>query len=212
MTVTQMISLFDLVEDKVDTIYFKDNEKVQFLNASQNLLVENIVFSIDEDAGIDANKQVEHILYPLRRKDVVITPATPGVGPILSELDTASGGTMMHVEAVQVETASGSGVFKPATWIKEGERTPAADNTFLAPSTTEPTYSLDYAGLFLEPALASGATVKVSTVMFPTQMINPGTSSDLPLGVHEKIVAGALAIAGIASGDDALIMFSQLTK
>jgi len=212
MTITQMISLFDLVEDKVDTIYFRDDEKVQFLNASQNLLVETIVFSIDEDKGVDANKQVEHILYPLRRKDVVITPASPGVGPILSELNTASGGTMMHLEAVQVETASASGVYKPASWIKEGERTPAADNTFLAPSTANPTYALDYAGLFLEPALASGARVKVSTIMFPTQMVNPGTSTDLPLGIHEKIVAGALAIAGIASSDDSLIMFSQLTQ
>lgn len=206
-----MISLFDLVEDKVDTIYFTDEEKVQFLNASQNLLVESIVFSIDENMGIDANKQVEHVLYPLRRKDVAITPATPG-SVILSELDTASGGTMMHVEAVQVETASASGIYKPAFWIKEGERTPAADNTFLAPSTSDPTYALDYAGLFLEPALASGAKVKVSTIMFPTQMVEPGTSSDLPLGVHEKIVAGALAIAGIASDDEALVMFSQLTK
>jgi len=211
MTITEMISLFDLVQDKVDEIYYTDAEKVEFLNASQNLLIENIVYSRDEDEGIDASKQKENILKPLRKKDTVITMAVVG-NPTDAELDTACGGTLLHLEAIKRED-NNTGTYYPCRWVREGERDAFADNTFKAPSATRPTYLLDLNGVFIEPIpTEAGQRVKVSTIRFPVAMVSPGTSCELIVGVHEQIVAGALAIAGIASKDDSILMFSQLVK
>jgi hypothetical protein len=212
-----MIELFDQVQDKVGEIYFSQDEKVLFLNTAQNLMVESMVYSRDPDSGLDTSKQIEDVLAPLKKKDVNINLPTGG-NPTRAQLDTASGGTLLHVEGVKREVeneaeTAGTDVFKNCKWMSSNDREAFAENTFKSPTAQEPWYSFSDGGLYIEPVPTAGIDldVKVSTVKLPIQM-TAVVNTDLPAGVHEKIVANALAIAGIASGDQAIMMFAQIAQ
>jgi len=207
MTIVEMISLFDLVEDKVDTIYFSDAEKLEFLNASQRIILDSIIFSNIEDVTADTNKKIEALLYTIIEKDVVITPASGN--PTHTEIDAAITNSHKYILSTYRQDGSG-GTYEWCKWVRENEKGPHADNTFKISSAAEPWVEMDSTGLIITPVPADN--VKVSVVRSLADMVNPTQDCELPDALHEKIVAKALGIAGIASEDNALLMMAQLTQ
>jgi len=203
MTLVEMISLFDLIQDKVDTIYFTDAEKIEFLNTAQRVFVESILFNPEK--SVDSDKKVDALLYPIIDKDITITPSSGD--PTHVEIDTQVSGTVMYILSAQRQNGV-AGAFVTAKWVRENEKGSFADNTFKAPSVTNPWVETDGTTLKFTPTCTDNA--KVSTVREPVDMVTGVTDCELPVSVHEKVVGKAVALAGLASDDEALIAATKL--
>lgn len=208
MTAAEMLSLFDLLQDKVNDPYFTDSEKYEYLNDAQTDYV-NQYLGLDDGGGkekppkLGINDIVESALRTIIEQ-VTLTTSTAGLLTdaaiktavasddwiLVMDMYTVAGDSVNYVER------------KNVPYILKME--------FAAPTTDYPIYNISAAGIQLYPK----ETISDLDVWVLRDPLKIGAAQDceLPSFVHSKIVAMALQKTGYVTEDEAMTMIENVTS
>lgn len=208
MTVQQMHDWFDLIQDKVDSVYFTDGEKDQFINRAiqifMNSLIHRFTGSPEAEEAVmniaESDQTIAQMLKPVTKVDASV--ASDGSSVILdATIDTAfSSVTYLHILSLARSSDD-----EPVNFVRHNDFYKFSANEFKQPSTTKLYYRFSDTGLVISPTQAS-TTFKISAILKPTEVVGPSTTStNLPDNTHDYIMAKALELAGIGSMDENLL-------
>jgi hypothetical protein len=87
MNVVEMHQWFDLIQDKVDSVYYTENEKDQFLNRSIQIFINDIIHKFNEDqlgqlvisSSLEQSLNVSEVLRPLMLLDLPVVTDVDGI-------------------------------------------------------------------------------------------------------------------------------------
>lgn len=223
MTVAEMGSLFDILQDKPDSLYFSSEEKTALLNSAQNDFVNDVIgdfffpngrsqASPRVSSAIEATSTQSRILRPLMFFDLAVTSDASGYitdAVINSALQARSGDTKNHMFVTALALSTGV----PVKWTPHNDWYALMDNSFTAATTTNPRYVEESGRILVNPT--GVVNYLISVIKEPTEMLldeaTPANNieSELPTAAHEHIVSIALNKAGIASREQVLLLLSQ---
>ena len=208
MTVQQMHDWFDLIQDKVDTVYFTDDEKDEFLNRSTQMYVNNIIQQILPPNSVkrtrslvDSTEQLSKKLSTIT-KDITVAHSTGAITYTAIEAQTSS---TPILTILRVSDNAGN----PATYVRHNDINRFEQNTFKQSSGTNLKYSYVDSGIKFLTA-PTEANINLTVVVKPAEIELGVTESNLPLETHDEIVAQALTLAGLGSMDENLIRIKQI--
>lgn len=204
-----MHNWFDLIQDKYNTPYFEDTEKDEFINRAQITLVNELI-------GENALPESE-IIKPLILED--LTVATDGTDNSLilnADINTAivveanAGDEFLHI--LSLETAGS--VFTTdrfVRFVRHNDYLKFKQNIFKTASDDNPLWRVVKDGIRVSGAttLSSPENFKLSVIKTPTDVNISGTDSEFPSFAHDKIVAIALELAGVATRDEVLALINK---
>jgi hypothetical protein len=216
MTITEMLTWFDVLQDKYGSPYFTDSEKLLFLNRAQ---WEYVNATIPSNEGgivnmeVDENvlKNVSSLLFEL----TVLNQSTSGIitnATINSTLQTVSGdGTAEFIKVMRVKVVKNGRTY-PAKFARHNDIDAFHNNYFKKPTYDTPKYTLQNNGFQFNPT-DTVASIYFTVLKRPKDMTLV-VNCELPQITHNEIVALGLQFAGIASRDEILQQMNnlQLTK
>lgn len=223
MTVQDLHSWFNILLDHYNEPYFIDTEVDQLINAGAMELVNDIVFKEffptlgENEKGLQALNSMEsvqqgsEVLQPLIVPDlsVAVTGNIASNTAINSALQTATGDVKdkaMHVLSVSYSL---SGDERVVRYVRHNDRGRFKRNSFKAPTERNPIFSIVRNGLLIEPNVSP---VKVTVVKEPRKVsIEDNITLDLPEFVHQRVIAYALALSGVATRDDVLLQLQKIS-
>lgn len=211
MTVTEMTTLFDVLQDKYGSPSFLDSEKELFLNRAQLQYVNDML--PDNDGGIinieknqDTFKNISPLVFDLGYMNM------SGTGEILksdvvTKLQLASPGASLLRE-LSIGWTIGSDK-KPVKYTRKNDWYEFQRNFFKKPKLSSPRYHENSTAYVFEP-IHPGAKIYFTVLKYPTKMsISTPTSCELPDHTHDDIVVRALILAGVASRDELLVSLTD---
>ncbi len=212
MTGAEMLTWFDILQDKFNTPYFTDLEKYNFLNDSQiNYINDYLNINSDSEPPVfEENALKNTIIAPLLVEDVSVASASTGIilfTAIETALDTKyslSGSKLLHILGV-VENASGDAV----AFVRHGEMRKQEDNEFVAAGSGNRKYRLSRGQITMIPT--GVLTYLVTAIKMPVD-ISASVASEMPLITHRKIVAKALVKTGFVTEHQALTLMDEQTE
>jgi hypothetical protein len=207
MTIAQMATYFDILQDKYGSPYFINSEKTLLLNRAQVIFVKELLPTepgevINLEATQNTIMEITPLLVPLPSMNV------PSTGIITyTILQTALTGVINGAEFWRVISIgySNDGVsFRPVKYVRHNDWYAFADNYFKFPDDTNPKVKESYNGFTILPVNAN-AFLYIDVLKYPREMdIDMSVSTDLPDFTHDKIVSIALELAGIGTRDQML--------
>lgn len=205
MTTQEMLDWFDLIQDKTDSPYFDEIEKLQFLNRAQMDYLATFVNTTQGFSPQEFTSQAEEILRPLI-EEIVVTP-TDGVvtiAEIEAELNALNRG-LYHI----MELNLGG---KEISFVRHNDRHRLSQNAFKAPSDDNRRYRYNGVGIQIEPA--TNLPVGLTVISVPADMNASGQNCELAdiYNSHNQIVAIALDYAGISVREGEFLQQKQITK
>lgn len=209
-----MASYFDLLQDKYGSTYYTDAEKSLFLQRAHIEFVKELL-PVDDNSKVnielsqDTISQIAPLIY-----EIPYTNMNSSGVILKSALQTAL--TAMNATAIIWRPLSIGwelgGSYKPLKYLRHNDRWEFADNYFKKPDSANPKIRETYNSYVVEP-VSTGAKVYFTLLKYPAIVdIATPTNSDLPDFTHDRIVAIALELAGVASRDAALAQLLQLKK
>jgi len=185
MTAAEMLTWFDILQDKFNTPYFTDLEKYDFLNDAQLNFVNDYLNLNDDDVApvFEANALKDTIISPLLFSDVTTTASVGGV-VLTSAVETAidtqyslSGSKIIYIISISV-----SGV--PVSFVRHGDLIRQEQNNFTkAVNTIAQKYRISRDQFDFTPQSASN--YEFTGIKMPID-IAAGIDSELPLSTHRK--------------------------
>jgi hypothetical protein len=227
MTIDTMITLFDLIQDKPNSVYFDDAEKLEFLNRAQVMFLSeynenNFPGDIRiTERGFISTRSLENTLGNtdiLRPLVVGNMTTTDGVTPITTDsngnllnstIETAIGFNSGQTTPVLKLLSMALSDDTPLKYVRHNDLYKFINNDFLSPTNAAPLYCINNDGYQVYPQAVH--MLIVSVVRQPVPMVfiaagNPGNvSCELDDFTHDRILAIALEQAGVASRDSALV-------
>lgn len=195
MTVTEMHTYFDVLSDKYGSPYFTDAEKDLLINRAQLKFVDEVVKAAETDDNV-LNK-IHTIIF----KGTALQMDSNG-DITYASINSATGTTIYKTLSVY---ETGVGYVSQASHNLSG---PTKENSFK--NTRRRFVQLNNKFNFFP--VSTTASLIFTVVGYPTTVVKPGTSSNLPDLCHNEIIAIAIDLAGIAIRDEALAQLNQLTK
>jgi hypothetical protein len=222
MTIQEMHDYFNLVQDKFNDPYFVDTEIDVFINRAQEKFVNKLIFrdilgvaipqGVQAITGLETTLQSDEILKTLITVDkAVTTTGTTGVKILYLDIDAA----LMHILSVKASptNTAGTGTItnnKTLRFIRHNDEGKFEDNTFKQGSLSKPYYKIGSDGLYLYPSTSVVENFLTSFITKPTDVDIAGTNSELPAYTHERLVAMAIEIAGIATESEAMMIMNKV--
>jgi len=214
MTIATMASYFDLLQDKYGSTYYTDAEKSLFLQRAHIEFIKEL-FPVEDRSNTNAElsqdtiSQIAPLIYEIPYTNMnssgVITKAA------VQAALTAMSATALVWRPLAIGWELGASK-KPLKYLRHNDRWEFADNYFKRADSANPKIRETYTSYIVEPVSVS-AKVYFTLLKYPAVVdITGGVSSDLPDFTHDRIVAIALELAGVASRDAALAQLLQLKK
>lgn len=207
MTIAQWATYFDIIQDKYGSPYFTDAEKSLLFNRATVQYVQQF-FDVRQPAELniefdrDSIASLSTLIYELPS----ITMSSTGIitkAQIQTALTGVLGGALLWRE-IEIKATLGTSV-NPVNYTRHNDWAQFLNNAFKTPTNDNPKCyetALDFRFLPVNQTTQIVFTV----VKYPiTVDITGAVSSDMPDYTHDKILAIALELAGIASRDEALI-------
>jgi hypothetical protein len=223
MTIDKMIEWFDLIQDKSESVYFSNENKLEFINRAQDLFINKVLFSflqgqkkVQESpmigSGIESTSSSLEKIWPLVLEDLIVSSDASGFisfDTIEGAINSATGGgfTVLHTLNISKD---GNYI----RFVRHNDFYRHNKNSFKTPTATYPTFRISRNGLTINPT--GVGSYKVSVVKSPLLMEfnsfgDPlNVSSELPETTHNEIMSIALGFAGLSSRDEALIQTQTL--
>jgi hypothetical protein len=215
MEVTEMHAWFDLMEDKVDTVYYTSHEKDSFISRSIQLFVNDLSSKMVSPptgptiifGSVETTLPTGMMLKPLMRPGLVVAAATGLITDVaINAVLNTDFGTSNKVYQAILSIADSAGL--PVTYKRHNDFDKQEQNEFKKSSVTNPVYRLQNDGLLLSPA--DNGNYTISVLKAPDYVdYDAGTNTDLPVITHDIIIAKALALASIGSMDENLARIKQ---
>jgi hypothetical protein len=212
MNVVEMHQWFDLIQDKVDSVYYTENEKDQFLNRSIQIFINDIIHKFNEDqlgqlvisSSLEQSLNVSEVLRPLMLLDLPVVTDVNGIltdAVINQAIEDESGEEETYAHILSITNDLG----KPVIFMTENDNSKFQENDFKEATVDYPYYRIGSRGVYISP-VSEADTYAISVIKAPKQ-VNYDTlsSTDLPETTHDYITAKALELAGLASKDEALL-------
>lgn len=215
MNVIEMHQWFDLIQDKVDSVYYTEAEKDQFINRSIQLFINDVIHKFTESregplvisSNLEESLNASEVLRPLMLIDLPVTADVDGIitVPVIdTAIETRSGETETFLHILSVADDQG----KPVSYVRENDFYKFEQNEFKKATTEYKQYRIGSEGIYTYPAAADAYTVSVIKAPKPVNY-DSLESTDLPETVHDYILAKALELAGLASKDEALVQMKN---
>ena len=217
MNVVEMHEWFDLIQDKVDSIYYTEVEKDQFINRSIQLFINNVIHKFTEAQGgplvissnLEESLNASEVLRPLMLLDLPVTTDSNGVisvETIDTAIETESGETETFLHILSVADDTG----KPISYVRENDHYKFEQNEFKKATDEYKQYRIGANGVYINP-VEDGGNYTISVIKAP-KSVNYATldSTDLPETVHDFIMTKALELAKLASQDEGLGQMSNI--
>ena len=211
MTITEMATLFDVLQDKYGSPYFLDSEKELFLNRAQIQYVNDLL--PDSDGGIvniEKNQDTFKSIAPLIFDLGYLSMSSVGVvtkAAVTAKLQTLSPGATLLRE-LNVGWVVGADKL-PVKYTRKNDWYEFQRNFFKKPTLKSPRYQENATEYIFDPVYP-GAKLYFTVLKYPKPMsIGSVVSTDLPDTTHDDILVRALVLAGVASRDDLLVSLTQ---
>ena len=224
MTINDMHSWFNILLDHYNEPYFIDTEIDEFINSGAVEFVNDIIFKEyfpsmgENEKGIQALNSIEsviqgsEVLQPLIIPDLTVAVAggiatNTAINSAIAASTGDANDTIMHVMSVTYDL---SGEERLVRYVRHNDRARFRRNEFKKPTERNPIFSLVRNGLLIEPS--NLANVIVSVIKNPRKVSKENQIDlDLPEFTHQRVIAYALSMSGIASRDDVLVQLQQLS-
>jgi hypothetical protein len=211
MTTTNLIALFDIMQDKYGSPNVDSTETLRFLNMAQ---YERLNRLIPDDKGgqinFELDQNVEYNLKPFlwtfsstTTAGGVLTNSTINAALSAAVLAAGSTDTATTVHRLLSITVTDSGVTYPVKFVKYNNIAQYIRNYFKTPSVSNARYTITGVGLQFYPS-TSALTVSLGVIKTPKEItlaVSPEWSEDN----NYLILAIALQLAGISTRDEELI-------
>lgn len=211
MTITEMSTLFDVLQDKYGSPAFLDSEKELFLNRAQIQYVNDLL--PDNDGGIvniEKNQDTFYNIEPLVFDLGYLNMSSVGEvlkSAVTTKLQAVSTGATLWRE-LSIGWTVGSDK-KPVKFTRKNDWYEFQKNFFKRPKLTSPRYHKNATSYVFEP-IHPGAKLYFTVLKYPKPMsISTPTSCELPDNTHDDILVRALILAGVASRDELLVSLTD---
>lgn len=228
MIVSEMHSWFNILLDHYNEPYFIDAEVDEFLNSATVEFVNDIVFKEYFPSSQAAEKgpqslsaiesviQGSEILQPLIVEDVAVNAVSgkvsiSGINSSLQAKVSDVNASLMHVIGLTKSLPVGeSTVDRVVRYVRHNDKQRFKQNVFKSPSARNPIYSFVHDGLSIVPL--DDEEYKITLLKYPKRIsLEDGSDSDMPSFTHQRIVAYAIALAGVASRDDVMLQLQTIS-
>lgn len=222
--INKLHSWFNILLDHYNEEYFIDTEVDEFINAGGIEFVNDIIFKEyfptlgENEKGVQALNSMEsviqgsEILQPLIIPDLTVS-VTSGflsnddINTALSTYTSDANDRIMHVISLTHDVAGDERMIR---FVRHNDRARFRQNFFKKPTERNPIFSIVRNGMIIEPSTVD--SVSVSILKEPRKVSKKdGISLDLPSFTHQRVIAYAIALSGVASRDDALIQLQQIS-
>lgn len=218
MTIQEMSSYFDVLQDKFNAPYFVSAEKAQFLNRAQVKYVNQL------DSGYTTGLSLPRRGSVTTTPHETTTPSVEALQPLIVlgvSVTTGGGGLITNTAinaALSAKISAPNSVkkhvlaasrkhnleFKVARFVRANDFYKLQSNSFKKATNQSPIYQIDRGGLTFAP-FEAGVQVLLDIMKEPIEMsIDNGISCELPDWTHDDIVYIALELAGVATRDQLL--------
>lgn len=212
MTTVEMMTWFDILQDKYGSPYFTDSEKLLFLNRAQWEYVNATIPS--NEGGIVDVEVTENILKNVSTLLFELTPLTQNSSGIItnaninSTLQTVSSDISAEFVKIMRIKVVKNGRTYPAKFARHNDIDAFHNNYFKKPTYNTPKYTLQNGGFQFNPT-DTVASIYFTVLKRPKDMTLV-VNSELPQITHNEIVALGLQFAGVASRDEILQQMNNL--
>jgi len=231
MTIERMLSWFDIIQDKSNSPYFTDLEKVEFINRAQTKFINEIVFGQFIPSMSKGERQANAInsfesvvqgseaLEPLFLSDLAITSSAGGEitrTQINSAINSETSGGEGYLYLLNIARDFGAGVVRNVRFVRHNDYFRFKENDFKKPTTNSPVYRIERQTIKIDPAGAFNYLISVIKEPLDCvyDSVTPANNIDceLPEFTHDEILSIALSDAGVASRDEALIALKSAAE
>lgn len=226
MTIEEMRSWFDMIQDKFNSPYFTDLEFEEFINQGQMKFVNDNIFTnvIPSTAQVERGGQITNpaestaqgmeVIRPLIVEDILISSSADGLiteAQINSGINTAIGDTnQKYMHLLSVSKVDG-GDDRLCRFVRHNDYIKFKTNSFKRPTARQPLYRLTRSGIVIDPSGVS--PYKISVIKAPNSVsLENSVDCELPAEYHNVVVAYAVQLASIASRDEALAVMLNSSK
>ena len=223
MTIDEMIKLFDLIQDKVESSYFNDQDKLKFINAAQMRFVSDISISYLQGGGkiypgssiastIEDTHTGLELLRPLIVPDLEIASDADGQILYTSLEGLINAETGNNEKLYKILNVSNDG--KDVRFIRHNDFYKIARNDFKKPEANYKVFRINIKGIKINPAGVDDYNVTV--LKYPNNMVyfsdgDPlNVDCELPEVTHNEILAISLSLAGVSTREQAILSVDQL--
>lgn len=213
MTIQEMHDFFNFMVDKYDAPYYTGDEIDMVINQSQMDYVNEIIFNRADKGNasivlsdLELSQQASFLLRPIINSKTVTTNTNSFIP--WEDIVTTPDDDLMYVLALG--DANGNDV----KYVRQNDRFRFNRNYFKAADSDNFQYTITDSGMKLSPdASTSEVNIRVRWIKKPTDVdLNSSTDCELPSATHNKIIARAIAIAGIATDQQASMALDQTTN
>lgn len=224
MQIDEMHSWFNILLDHYNEPYFIDTEIDEFINSGTMEFVNDIIFKEyfptlgENEKGIQALNSMEsviqgsEILQPLIIEDIVV-PVTSGYA-LKSSIDSAiqtetgdSNDKLMHVVATVYNNGTEDRLVR---YVRHNDKARFNQNVFKKATERNPIFSVSRRGLKISPSTLD--ELIMSVLKTPRKVSKEDSiDSDMPEFTHQRIIAYAIAMSGVASRDEVLLQLQKIS-
>lgn len=228
MTITEMISLFDIIQDKVDSPYFTGDEKEQLINSAQDKFLNEVIFQylfppkrgggdLRLSSSLESNLMGSEALEPLFVLDLQLSSDASGIvnrSDIKSAMNVVTGDTTDYLAIMSIAKDLSSYTL-PVKFVRSNDFEKFQRNEFKKATDSTPQYRIERDRLKFLPS--GVADYLISVVKEPIRVVydevTPANNVDceFPSFTHNTILSLALSEAGVASRDAALTQIKQMS-
>lgn len=214
MTVTEMVSYFDLLQDKYGSPYFTTSEKETFLTQAQLGIIADYLPKEGDEQNVEKNANTWLEFSPLF---FTMTTAMSGLGSIIKADINASitsslgfSATILRPLSITWTDSEGTrpimGPTRQNNWAKY------QNNVFKVPIAKEPRYYETNTSYIINPVDVT-AIITVNGLRYPRAIsVSGAQDAELESIYHNEIVSRALEAAGVGSRDEMLAQLQKINK
>lgn len=203
MTIQEMHDWFNFMVDKYDSPYYTPDEIDQVINRAQLDYVHELALSLDENGTGEKSHDFNVLLAPIITpiSSILASNGTISLSSIKAELLTGK-----LVKILSVTNGDGNDV----KFTRHNDSSKHNRNYFKKPTNTTQKYTVSSTGINIKPTTNAG--FDISAIREPIDVNLTGLiDCELEI-VHNKIVARAIAMAGIATEQQASTALNDMTK
>lgn len=213
MTTTNVLALFDILQDTYGAPYFPDAWKIRMFNQCQYTYLNDLFpdnqggrINVEQDSNTLAN--LKTLIYNL---SINVTSGQLNNSDINAALVTASGEVTAKIFRLMALGVFSEGVTYPIRFLKHNDNWSFNVNSFKSPRFPDKVkYTQIYSGFRLYPT-DTAATTLVTVMKAPRDIslspnVDPEFETDYPV---YAIIAKMLKLSGVPVNDQALIQNVQ---